>query len=67
MRQMVLVMTWSEFSEACHSASPGRNLTALRLHSNKIDFADFQPAEELNEYKFLFDIDGNSWSGRFRR
>jgi hypothetical protein len=60
-------MTWSEYFEARRSASPGRKLTALHLHSNKIDFADFQPAEELNEYKFLFDIDGNSWSGRFRR
>jgi hypothetical protein len=60
-------MTWSEYFEAHRAASPGGKLTALRLHSDKIDFADFQPAEELNEYKFLFDIDGNSWSGRFRR
>lgn len=33
----------------------------------EIDFAAFQTPDELNQYKFLFDVDGNGWSGRFRR
>lgn len=37
------------------------------MPSASVEFADYQPAEELNDYKYLFDIDGNSWSGRFRR
>ncbi|KAJ9127087.1 hypothetical protein QFC24_001322 [Naganishia onofrii] len=33
----------------------------------EIDFAPFQTANELNQYKFMFDLDGNGWSARFRR
>jgi beta-1,2-xylosyltransferase len=33
----------------------------------EIEFAPHQSASELNKHKFLFDIDGNGWSGRFRR
>jgi len=34
------------------------------------DLIDFQPAfgwNQANEYKYLLDIDGNAWSGRFHR
>ncbi|WRT67909.1 uncharacterized protein IL334_004883 [Kwoniella shivajii] len=34
---------------------------------NEIQWAGHQGAEELNKHKFLLDIDGNGWSGRFRR
>ncbi|ORX37296.1 glycosyl transferase family 90-domain-containing protein [Kockovaella imperatae] len=33
----------------------------------EIDFAPFQSSDDLNKHKFLLDIDGNGWSGRFRR
>ncbi|EIW73449.1 hypothetical protein TREMEDRAFT_42362 [Tremella mesenterica DSM 1558] len=33
----------------------------------EIDWAGYQSPEELNDHKFLLDIDGNGWSGRFRR
>ncbi|WVF69132.1 hypothetical protein IAT40_003906 [Kwoniella sp. CBS 6097] len=33
----------------------------------EIRWAGHQGAEELNRHKFLLDIDGNGWSGRFRR
>ncbi|WVW84823.1 hypothetical protein I302_106858 [Kwoniella bestiolae CBS 10118] len=33
----------------------------------EIQWAGHQGAEELNRHKFLLDIDGNGWSGRFRR
>lgn len=33
----------------------------------EIDFAPHQHPDAMNRYKFLFDIDGNGWSGRFRR
>ncbi|OCF30440.1 hypothetical protein I316_07927 [Kwoniella heveanensis BCC8398] len=33
----------------------------------EIQWAGHQGAEELNKHKFLLDIDGNGWSGRFRR
>ncbi|WWC70900.1 uncharacterized protein I206_104852 [Kwoniella pini CBS 10737] len=33
----------------------------------EIQWAGHQSADELNRHKFLLDIDGNGWSGRFRR
>ncbi|KAL1408186.1 hypothetical protein Q8F55_004991 [Vanrija albida] len=33
----------------------------------EIDFAPFQRSPAMNKHKFLLDIDGNGWSGRFRR
>ncbi|WWC88513.1 uncharacterized protein L201_003424 [Kwoniella dendrophila CBS 6074] len=33
----------------------------------EIEWAGRQSADELNRHKFLLDIDGNGWSGRFRR
>ncbi|TXT13364.1 hypothetical protein VHUM_00731 [Vanrija humicola] len=33
----------------------------------EIDFAPFQRSTTMNKHKFLLDIDGNGWSGRFRR
>ncbi|WWD18593.1 hypothetical protein CI109_103046 [Kwoniella shandongensis] len=33
----------------------------------EIQWAPHQRGEELNKHKFLLDIDGNGWSGRFRK
>lgn len=33
----------------------------------EINFAKFQRSTQMNKHKFLLDIDGNGWSGRFRR
>ncbi|KAK4685681.1 hypothetical protein P7C73_g4466, partial [Tremellales sp. Uapishka_1] len=33
----------------------------------EIEWAGHQSSEEMNKHKFLLDIDGNGWSGRFRR
>lgn len=33
----------------------------------EIEWAAWQSPEELNQHKFLLDVDGNGWSGRFRR
>ncbi|WVQ83028.1 hypothetical protein IAT38_005166 [Cryptococcus sp. DSM 104549] len=33
----------------------------------EIEWAPHMPGEELNKNKFLLDIDGNGWSGRFRK
>nr|XP_018262209.1 uncharacterized protein I303_05225 [Kwoniella dejecticola CBS 10117]OBR84367.1 hypothetical protein I303_05225 [Kwoniella dejecticola CBS 10117] len=33
----------------------------------EIQWAGHQSADELNRHKYLLDIDGNGWSGRFRR
>ncbi|KAL7415711.1 glycosyl transferase family 90-domain-containing protein [Mrakia frigida] len=33
----------------------------------ELPFAKHQGADEMNKYKYLVDVDGNSWSARFRR
>lgn len=34
---------------------------------SEIDFAQKDPKEESNKYKYLLDVDGNAWSSRFPR
>lgn len=33
----------------------------------KLGFAEYQSPDELHRFKYLLDVDGNGWSGRFRR
>ncbi|KAL7416368.1 glycosyl transferase family 90-domain-containing protein [Mrakia frigida] len=33
----------------------------------ELPFAPHQSMDELNKYKYMIDVDGNSWSARFRR
>ncbi len=37
------------------------------LMRDKIDFKSFMGLEESYQYKYLMDVDGNGWSGRFHR
>ncbi|GAA6037062.1 hypothetical protein JCM8097_005532 [Rhodosporidiobolus ruineniae] len=34
---------------------------------NEFEWAEFMMPEENNQYKYLIDVDGNGWSGRFHR
>ncbi|BGO91104.1 hypothetical protein NBRC10512_005802 [Rhodotorula toruloides] len=33
----------------------------------EFEFDGFMPVEEQNQYKYVIDVDGNGWSGRFHR
>ncbi|KAL1682640.1 glycosyltransferase family 90 protein [Schizophyllum commune] len=51
------------FAGNAHACSP----EICDIIEDTYEFADYQSIQEAANYKYIMDIDGNAWSGRFKR
>ena len=57
-----------KYLDTRYSGSPAQcDEVTCKIMEEKIDFAPTMGLEQQNEYRYLMDVDGNGWSGRFNR